>query len=322
MKTNLTTTKLTPAFGIASQLLSRVALLGAVILICSSAFAQNLFVSGNAPQKNCPGGCGVIFEFTWDAVQSIYAWGLIDPWDVVFDSAGNLFVVDYDRDKLFGEAAVYKITRDGRGTIFATGLSHLSHLACDKTGNLFVADYDDGVIYIYKPNGSRATFATGLYHPAGMAFDSTGILFVADNSTGNIRQGGIYLYQPNGSRSTFAVLAPSDHPTDLAFDGMGNLFMADQAGNIYKYDLGSPMRRHPGRTTFGSVPGNAQSLAFDSAGNLLVVDAGGVNGIGSTEPNAIYKFTQQGARTAFASAEALGERFSQLGFEPMSPSSP
>jgi sugar lactone lactonase YvrE len=252
-------------------------------------------------------------------VQSIYTWGLIDPWDVVFDSAGNLFVVDYDRDELFGEAAVYKITQDGRGTIFATGLSHLSHLTCDKTGNLFVADYDDGVIYNYKPDGSRATFATGLYHPAGMAFDSTGILFVADNSAGNLHEGSIYRYQPNGSRSTFAALAPSDHPTDLAFDAMGNLFMADQGGNIYKYDLGGVLRRQR-RTTFGSVPGSAQSLAFDSTGNLLVVDAGDVNGIGSTEPNAIYKFTQQGARTAFASAEALGERFSQLGFGPTTPS--
>ena len=102
---------------------------------------------------------------------------------------------------------------------------------------MFVADYDNGIIYKYKPTGSRAIFALGLHHPVGMAFDSSGNLFVADNNAGNIHQGSIYEYTPNGSRTTFAVLDPSDRPADLAFDSMGNLLMADLGGNIYKYDL-------------------------------------------------------------------------------------
>ena len=55
--------------------------------------------------------------------------------------------MDYDRDELFGEAAVYKITPNGVRTTFASGLSYPSYLAVDKAGNLFVADYDDGIIY-------------------------------------------------------------------------------------------------------------------------------------------------------------------------------
>src|SRR5262249_6889198 len=163
--------------------------------------------------------------------------------------------------------------------------------------------YNQGVIYKYKPSGSRATFASGLYHPTGMAFDSAGNLFVADNVNGINDQGSIYKYAPNGSRVIFAVLDPSDRPADLAFDSMGNLYMADLGGNIYEYDLGV-LRRHP-RTTFGSVPNSAQSLASDNSGNLFVVDAGDVNGKG----NAIYKFSSQAVRTPFVSGQTMAETF-------------
>jgi hypothetical protein len=61
----------------------------------------------------------------------------------------------------------------------------------------------------------------------------------------------------------------------------------------------------------------AESLAFDSAGNLFVVDAGGVSGAGNVIPNAIYKFTPQGARSTFASGQALSESFACLAFQPI-----
>jgi hypothetical protein len=313
MKTKVTQTKFKSALGVAGQLFSRIASLGAVILICTSASAQNLCVSG----RDASGG--EIFKFTWDGVQSIFASGLYKPADLAFDSAGNLFFMDYEILDDVGEAAIYKITPNGTLTIFASRLSYPSDLVVDKAGNLFVADYDSGIIYKYKPTGSRATFASGLHHPVGMAFDSMGNLFVADNSVGNIYQGSIYQYHPDGSRVTFAVLEPSDRPADLAFDSAGNLLMADLGGNIYKYDLGV-LRRHPGRTTFGSVPGSAQSLACDSAGNLFVVDAGDSKGNG----NAIYKFTAQGVRRIFApgpapSGQASGETFSHVAFQPTLP---
>ena len=71
------------------KLFSRLACFGAVILICSGASAQSLFVSGQDAHG------GKIFKFTWDGKQSIFASGLYRPSDLTFDSAGNLFVVDY-----------------------------------------------------------------------------------------------------------------------------------------------------------------------------------------------------------------------------------
>ena len=315
MKTKSTETKFKCGFGRARQLFSRVAWLGAVILICSSASAQNLFVSGKsfAPGEGLD-GYGAIFKFAWDGGHSVFASGLYEPGDLAVDSAGNVFFMDYVilGDGLRGNAAVFKITPNGMLTIFASGLSYPSNLAVDKAGKLFVADYDDGIIYQYKPTGLRATFASGLYHPSGIAFDNAGNLWVVDNSTGNIYQGSIYEYKPTGKRVTFAALEPSDRPAGLAFDSMGNLYMADLGGKVYKYNLSAvldPQRR----TTFGSVPNSAQSLTFDSAGNLFVVDAGDTTGKG----NAVYKFTPKGSRSTFASGQALSETLSHIALQPM-----
>ena len=307
MKAKLTEAKFRSALGRVGQFFGMVAL-GAAILTCSSASAQNLFVSGR------DAGGGEIFQFTWDGAQSIFASGLYKPWDAAIDSAGDVFVVDYIilGGDLVGNAAIFKITPNGTLTIFASRVSYASSLAVDKTGNLFVADYDSGIIYQYKPSGLRATFASGLYHPVGMALDSAGNLFLADNSIGNLHQGSIYKYKPDGSRVTIAVLNPGDRPADLALDSMGNLYMAVLGGKIYKYDLSGVLRRYS-RTTFGSVPNSAQSLAFDSAGNLFVVDVGDANGKG----NAIYEFTAQGARSTFAKGEALGESFLCVAFQPV-----
>src|SRR5215510_9003006 len=124
MKTKPIETRFKSAIGRAGQLFSRAACLGAVILICSSASAQNLFVSGTDAHG------GEIFKFTWDGRQSIFASGLYQPSDLAFDSAGNLFVVDYMivGPEAFGIAAIYKITASGGVTIFASGLSYASSL--------------------------------------------------------------------------------------------------------------------------------------------------------------------------------------------------
>jgi sugar lactone lactonase YvrE len=307
MKTTITESKYKSARGVAGKLFSRIGCLGAAILICASASAQNLFVSGK------DGGGGKIFQFTWNGAQTVFASGLFEPSDMAFDGVGNLFFVDYEivSGQPGTNAAVFKITPNGTLSIFASGLDYQSYLAVNKAGNLFVADYNSGVIYRYKPDGTRTTFASGLYHPVGMACDSAGNLFAADSNAGNIHQGAIYKYAPDGTRVTFAVLNPSDRPADLAFDSTGNLYMADLGGNIYRFDVGI-LRRYP-RTTFGSVPNSAQSLAWDNSGNLYAVDAGDVNGNG----NAIYKFTSQAVRTTFASAQTTEERFGYLAFQPL-----
>lgn len=325
MKTKVTETKFTLVRALTARVVGTVACLGAILLICDAASAENLFVTAyiNTPNNAAanPGSAeilddaafGAVAKFTWDGKQSLFASGLTAPEDLVFDNGGNLFLTDCS-DCLTPHASliIYKVTPNGVWTTFAVETPyHTAHLATDNAGDLYVADYDHGVINRYKPNGSRSTFASGLYHPVGMVCDSADNLFVADNNAGNIYQGNIYKYKPDGSRVAIAALSPSDRPSDLALDTMGNLMMADLGGNVYRYYLYTPLRRQ-GRTIFGSVPNSARSLACDSANNLFVVDAGDVNGNG----NAVYKFTTQAVRTRFAPS-VLGESFACLAVQPM-----
>jgi sugar lactone lactonase YvrE len=276
MKNKLTKTKFNSVPVVAAQLFSRVTCLGAIVLICASASAQNLFVSGGDP------GNGKIFELTPDGVETTFASGLNSPQNLAFDSEGNLFVVD--------SGAIYKFTPDGVRTTFALGLPGPLGLAFDSAGNLFVVD--GGNIDKFTPEGVRTTFAVGLDGPFALAIDSEDNLFVTD-SLDIVAPGHAHIYKftPDGARTTLAsgLLAP----TGLAFDSTDNLFVVDEGdidglgAAIYKFTLGGV------RSTFASpFLCIGAGLAIDEADNLFVPD---------WCTGDIHMFTRTGGRSTFVS---------------------
>ena len=150
-----------------AHLLTWILCLGAPILVCSSAPAQNLFMSDG--YSGISENLGHIYKFTPTGASSAFASGLDGPLAMAFDSAGNL--------SMAAEGNIYKFTPDGARTTFASGvsLSYLSGLAFDSAGNLFVVA--EGNIYKFTPGGVRSTFASGLNRPFSLAFDSSGNLF-------------------------------------------------------------------------------------------------------------------------------------------------
>jgi hypothetical protein len=245
---------------------------GAVLLMASSAQAQNLFVAGFFN--------GDIYEITPGGAQSTFASGLTYPIGLAFDSAGNLFEGD-------GQGAkINKFTPSGTQSTFATGLNSIYGLAFNSAGDLFAADYGagtgDGKIYEFTPSGTRSTFASGLNGPVGLAFNSDDDLFATEPLSGNI-----YEFTTNGVRSTFA--SGLSDPLGLAFNSAGDLFVVnrDRSGSssIYEFTPGGV------QSTFVSgLDYYAWVLAFNSAGDLFVADSGN-----------IIEITPDGTQSTFAS---------------------
>jgi trimeric autotransporter adhesin len=169
-----------------------------VALLSLSAFAQSGWVINTVAGNGIQGYSG-------DGGPATSA-KLAAPTGVAIDSAGNLFIADFDNSR------IRKITPDG---VIST-----------VAGNGTLG---------YSGDGSQATSAK-LDTPEGVAVDSAGNLFIADTYNNRIRMvtpGGVINtvagngtlgYSGDGGQATSAKL---DYPAGVAVDSAGNLFIAD-----------------------------------------------------------------------------------------------
>jgi hypothetical protein len=265
-------TKLMPITWAGGQSFAGSVCTGIILLVASSALAQNLFVSTY--------GTGRIYEFTPNGVQSTFVSGaLTGAQGMAFNNSGNLFVANGH--------IISEFTPDGTRSIFASGLSiESSGMAFNSEGDLFVAN--NNVITEITPSGTQSTFASSFGAEFyGLAFNSAGDLFVADNGSALPK---IDEFTPGGAQSTFAFLRGASNATGLAFNNTGDLFVSDQiSGAIYELTPGGV------RSTFAQHLGVPVGLAFDSSGNLF---AGSLS-------QSIYEFTPDGVQSTFASVDFL-----------------
>jgi len=257
---------------------------GAVLLLATSALAQNLFEADE--------DSGNIYSFTPNGVQSTVASGLSFPTGLAFNSAGDLFVACLGGTGM-NAGYITEITPGGVQSTFASGLDGPEGLAFDNAGNLFVADEGSSEITEITPGGTKSTFASGLQHASGLAFNSAGNLFalVYTNSLplkgSPFGHGAIIEITPGGAEGTVASLG-TNAGGGLAFNSFGDLFVTidSASGSITEYTPAGA------QTTVASGLDYPRSLAFNNAGNLFVADSG---------DNKIIEITQGGAESAFAS---------------------
>jgi sugar lactone lactonase YvrE len=181
-----------------------------------------------------------------------------NPWGVVIDANGNLFVSDLVNNK------IRKITPTGMVSTFAgngtagntdgigvlASFNYPTSLALDSNGNLYVSDSGNRTIRKITPDGVVSTFAgnglrgevdgigisAGFIGVTSLVFDSSGILYVTDGN--KIRK-----ITPDGMVSTFVgnlivgyadgvgVLASFNQPSGIAIDNLGNLFVTSLMQN-------------------------------------------------------------------------------------------
>ncbi len=90
---------------------------------------------------------------------STFASGFDSPYGLAFDSAGNLYVANYNNN------TVSQVTPAGAVSTFASGFNLPDGLAFDSAGNLYVANWTGGTVSEVTPAGLVSTFASGFDDP-------------------------------------------------------------------------------------------------------------------------------------------------------------
>jgi sugar lactone lactonase YvrE len=188
----------------------------------------------------------------------------LDPYCVVVDASGNLFVADMFNNRVrkigtngtistVAGAGTQGFSGDG-GAATSAKLRFPWCAALDASGNLFIADsgnnrirkVTNGIINTVAGNGTNGCSGDGglatnaaLGNPEGVTVDALGNLFIADFNNNRIRKvgtngiittvaGGGIDYPGDGGAATNASLC---NPSGVAVDAFGNLFIADGGDN-------------------------------------------------------------------------------------------
>ncbi|TLX93143.1 MAG: hypothetical protein E6K91_09015 [Thaumarchaeota archaeon] len=282
--------------------------------------ASNVFAFSNGQPATVVIGQGT---FTSN-IAGTTATALQNPSGISFDSAGNLWVVDFNNNRVLkyvapittGEAATVVIgqgsfTTGTFGTT-ATTLSGPGSISFDSAGNLWVVDSNNNRVLKYAApitsgeaatvvigqgtftTGTFGTTATTLTGPVGISFDSAGNLWVADSSNSRVLEyaapittgeaATVVVGQSTFTTNTAGTTATTlTFPTGISFDSAGNLWVAD---DVLKY--AAPITTGEAATvvigqgsfttgTFGTTATTLHTpfgISFDSAGNLWVADRG------------------------------------------------
>jgi sugar lactone lactonase YvrE len=182
------------------------------------------------------------------------------PIAIAFDAQDNLYILDRDNNRVRKVDAAGNITTiAGEGTWGFSGdggpataamISTSSGIAVDAAGNVYIADTDNARIRMVDVNGMISTFAgTGepgyagdggpaaaaqLSSPAGMAFDADGNLYFVDGQSQSVDIGHVRKISPDGTITTITSVRRGGGFVEPVDGGLA----FDSAGNLYVIDAG------------------------------------------------------------------------------------
>ena len=210
-----------------------------------------------------------------DAKTSAATWSAtpyFDPgtkyiWDIVLDSAGNLYVATGDRGEVF------KVTPAGQHTLFfKSDEVHIRVLAVDAKGNVIAGSDGSGLIYRIAPGGEAfVLYSAPKKEITSLAIDSAGNIYAAgagekrasSTTPGTMATNMVNpaLAQP-GAGTPNITMGPASAPGASPFPSPG--LGATGGSEIYRIAPdGSPIRLWTSREDL------VYALGFDPRGRLL-----------------------------------------------------
>ncbi len=227
---------------------------------------------------------------------------------VALDSAGNLYIADYQNERIrkvtggtittVAGNGVWRFSGDA-GPATSASLYAPEGMAVDSAGNLYIADtYNDrirkvtgGTITTVAGNGNRGYSGDGgpapsasLALPSGVALDSAGNLYIADEGNSRIRKvtgGTITTVAGNGNQGFSgdggpATSAALNQPWGVAVDSAGSLYVADTVNNRIRKVSGGTITTVAGNGVvgFSGDGGPATSASLNQPYGVFVDSVG------------------------------------------------
>ena len=208
--------------------------------------------------ENVPG------ETVYVSIGTVWATGLHQVDNPVFDREGNLFVTYSGSRGQEAPISVFRVTPEGNREPFISGIVNATSMAFGPDGHLYVSSRFEGAVYRVHDDGTHQQVASDLGVACGLTFDADGGMYVGD------RSGTIFRVR-DGRASAFASLPPSVAAFHLAMSPEGELFVSGPTlgtyDHIHRINAAGEVRTVP--TPFG----RPQGLVFAPDGSLHVIDA-------------------------------------------------
>jgi streptogramin lyase len=251
------------------------------------------------------------------------------PQGVVFDAAGNLWVIDGGTafpGTGTATSALFEFTPAQlkmlatankpmpNVTIQSAAFKFPQQAVFDAQGNMWVSDFGSNAVFVFTPaqlamGGANVTpDRTVTSNPAfngslGIAFDPAGDLFIANNNTTTIFEFNANTLPTKTATTTLVpnvVLSDNGKgsiqaPWALAFDSMGNLFFsnANAPFTLNEFPKASLTMTGSPTPTFTISPTMANGSSTLAAPNGIAFDnIGGLSAISSNAPFGVARFSQ------------------------------
>lgn len=193
--------------------------------------------------------------------------GLNSPYDVAVDSSGNVYIADFQNNRVLKETLS---NGSYTQTVVDSALNSPAGVAVDSSGNVYVADSQNNRVLketLAEGTYTPTTIGSGMTLPYGVAVDAGGNVYVADSGSGRILLESL----SGGTYSQSAIVSGLLQPFGVAVDSAGNLYVAGRGMNqILKETLSG------GSYTQSVITSNVVApykVIVDAGGNVYVADS-------------------------------------------------